>query len=56
MADTMNYRIANLLPAELKSLLAKIDGLVLNDGEARLLTGEKNLSRPAQFVRWGRSS
>jgi sugar/nucleoside kinase (ribokinase family) len=49
VADTMNYWIANALP-ELKSLLTKIDGLVLNDGEARLLTGEKNLVTAARQV------
>lgn len=49
VADTMNYWIANE-PAELKKLLGKIDGLVLNDGEARLLTGEKNLVVAARQV------
>ena len=49
VADTMNYWIANE-PAELKKLLGKIDGLVLNDGEARLLTGEKNLVLAARQV------
>ncbi len=49
VADTMNYWIANE-PAELGKLLAKIDGLVLNDGEARQLTGEKNLVIAARQV------
>ena len=49
VADTMNYWIANE-PAELRKLLGKIDGLVLNDGEARLLTGEKNLVAAARQV------
>jgi cytidine kinase len=42
VADTMNLWIANEQP-ELRKLLQKIDGLVLNDGEARMLTGKKNL-------------
>jgi len=42
VADTMNLWIQTQRP-ELEKLLAKIDGLVLNDGEARLLTEKKNL-------------
>ena len=49
VADTMNFWIANALP-ELKQLLTRIDGLVLNDGEARMLTGEKNLVAAARAV------
>lgn len=49
VADTMNLWIANALP-ELKQLLAKIDGLVLNDGEARMLTDQKNLVLAARDV------
>jgi sugar/nucleoside kinase (ribokinase family) len=49
VADTMNYWIANELP-EVRKLLTKIDGLVLNDGEARLLTGQKNLVLAAREV------
>jgi sugar/nucleoside kinase (ribokinase family) len=33
---------------ELLKLLKQIDGLVLNDGEARLLTEEKNLIKAAK--------
>ena len=33
---------------ELTKLLSKIHGLVLNDGEARLFTGEKNLIKAAR--------
>jgi hypothetical protein len=40
-ADTMNLWINNEKD-QLKKLLKKIDALVLNDGEARLLTGEHN--------------
>ena len=42
VADTMNLWIETTRN-ELLGLLKKIDGLVLNDGEARLLTGEKNM-------------
>ena len=39
--DTMNFWIAGK-PESLKQLLAKVDGLVINDSEARLLAGELN--------------
>ena len=42
VADTMNLWIETSRDA-LLALLKKVDGLVLNDGEARLLTGEKNM-------------
>ena len=42
VADTMNLWIATERP-ELLKLLKQIHGLVLNDGEARLLTEKKNL-------------
>ncbi len=42
VADTMNLWIENE-PDELRRLLAVVDGLVLNEGEARLLTGHQNL-------------
>lgn len=49
VADTMNLWI-NTERDELSKLLSKIDGLVLNDGEARLLTGKENLVTAAQEV------
>lgn len=49
VADTMNLWIQTEQP-ELRKLLTKIHGLVLNDGEARLLTGEKNLIAAARQV------
>ena len=49
VADTMNLWIQTERP-ELLKLLSKIDGLVLNDGEARLLTGQKNLIVAAREV------
>lgn len=42
--DTMNLWIRTQRPALLE-LLGRVDGLVLNDGEARMLTGEDNLIR-----------
>jgi sugar/nucleoside kinase (ribokinase family) len=50
VADTMNLWIQTERP-ELIKLLPKIHGLVLNDGEARLLTEEKNLVAAARQVR-----
>jgi sugar/nucleoside kinase (ribokinase family) len=50
VADTMNLWIQTER-AELTKLLPKIHGLVLNDGEARLLTEEKNLVAAARQVR-----
>jgi sugar/nucleoside kinase (ribokinase family) len=49
VADTMNLWIQTER-VELLNLLKKIDGLVLNDGEARLLTDEKNLIAAARAV------
>lgn len=49
VADTMNLWI-DTERGELLNLLKRIDGLVLNDGEARLLTGERNLILAARAV------
>jgi sugar/nucleoside kinase (ribokinase family) len=49
VADTMNLWI-NIEREELEKLLAKIDGLVLNDGEARLLTEKTNMVAAAREV------
>lgn len=50
VADTMDLWINSQRDGLLK-LLARIDGLVLNDSEAVLLTGESNLVRAGQRVR-----
>ncbi len=50
VADTMDLWI-NIQRDELLELFKRIDGLVLNDSEARLLTGEENLVRAGQEVR-----
>jgi len=44
VADTMNFWIETQRE-ELYALLREVDGLFLNDGEARMLTGEINLVR-----------
>jgi len=49
VADTMNLWIQTQRD-ELCKLLAQIHGLVLNDGEARLFTGKKNLIEAARDV------
>ena len=49
VADTMNLWITTERP-ELVKLLGRIHGLVLNDGEARLLTDKKNLIEAARDV------
>lgn len=49
MADTMNLWI-DIARDELVALLGKIDGLVLNDEEARMLSGETNLFAAARKV------
>lgn len=50
VADTMDLWIREE-QAELMELLARIDGLVLNDSEAKLLTGEENLVIAGNKVR-----
>jgi len=47
--DTMNFWIANKKP-ELLKVLSRVDGVVLNDGEIRELTGETNLINAARKV------
>jgi sugar/nucleoside kinase (ribokinase family) len=49
VADTMDHWIINDRDNVLK-MLKRIDGLVLNDGEAKLLTGEENLVRAGHGV------
>jgi sugar/nucleoside kinase (ribokinase family) len=49
VADTMNLWIQTTRD-DLVKLLGMIHGLVLNDGEARLLTGKKNLIEAARDV------
>jgi sugar/nucleoside kinase (ribokinase family) len=49
VADTMNLWIDVALD-DLKILLKEIDGLILNDEEARMLTGKSNLILAAQEV------
>ncbi len=48
--DTMNYWITGK-PAALREILQRIDCLVVNDGEARQLSGETNITRAAKKIR-----
>lgn len=50
VADTMDLWI-NIQRDELMALLKRLDGLVLNDSEARLLTDDENLVRAGHKVR-----
>lgn len=50
VCDTMDLWI-NIQRDELLALLRRIDGIVLNDGEARLLTNDENLVRAGHRVR-----
>ena len=49
VADTMDLWI-NIQKDEVLELIKRIDGLVLNDSEAKLLTGEENLVKAGQAV------
>ena len=49
VADTMDLWI-NIQKEDLLQLIRRIDGLVLNDSEAKLLTGEENLVKAGQAV------
>jgi sugar/nucleoside kinase (ribokinase family) len=49
-ADTMNYWIDGK-PEALRKLLGRVDVLLINDGEIRQLTGERNLNRAVAAVR-----
>ena len=49
VADTMDHWILNDR-ANVDKLLKRIDGLVLNDSEAKLLTGDENLVRAGHAV------
>jgi sugar/nucleoside kinase (ribokinase family) len=49
VADTMNLWI-DIARADFEALLKKIDGLVLNEGEARMFTGKDNLVAAAKAI------
>jgi sugar/nucleoside kinase (ribokinase family) len=49
MADTMNHWIEHSRDGLLE-VLRRVDAVILNDGEARMLTGERNLIRAGQKV------
>lgn len=47
--DTMNFWISSK-PEVLKEVIAKVDFLIINEGEARQLTGEVNLVKAARTI------
>jgi sugar/nucleoside kinase (ribokinase family) len=48
-ADTMNYWIERT-PRELREVIARVDVLLINDSEARQLSGESNLVKAARVI------
>lgn len=48
-ADTMNFWITGKT-AQLKRTLSKVDMLLVNDGEARMLSGEHNIVKAARAI------
>jgi sugar/nucleoside kinase (ribokinase family) len=48
--DSMNFWITGK-PEELKKTLKRVDILSINEGEAYLLSGEKNIIRAAEYIR-----
>ncbi len=50
VADTMDLWIT-IAKADLMDLLARVDLLILNDSEAKMLTGEPNLIKAAEMIR-----
>lgn len=49
VADTMDLWI-NIAREELEALMKRLDGLVLNDSEAKLLTGESNMVKASAMI------
>ncbi len=49
VCDTIEFYIENHRDA-LTEVLRRVDGIIVNDGEARMLTGEANLGRAAQAL------
>ena len=49
-ADSMNFWISSK-PEELKKTLKRVDILSINEGEAMMLTGQKNIVRAAGMIR-----
>ncbi len=50
ICDTMNFWIEGK-PEELKKTLERVDIFILNDSEARLLSGDPNLVKSARIIR-----
>lgn len=49
VCDTMNFWIENSLE-ELKKLFHEVDGVIINEGEARMLAGDRNLVAAASKI------
>jgi sugar/nucleoside kinase (ribokinase family) len=49
VCDTMNFWIEGT-PEKLREVLTRVDCLIINDSEARLLTGEPNLVKSARLI------
>jgi sugar/nucleoside kinase (ribokinase family) len=49
VCDTMNFWIEGT-PEKLREVLTRVDCLIINDSEARLLTGEANLVKSARMI------
>ena len=54
VCDTMNYWIQSK-KAELLRLLSRVDVLMVNDGEARELSGDWNIHRAGRWILAARS-
>ncbi|HHM24061.1 MAG TPA: sugar kinase, partial [Bacteroidetes bacterium] len=51
--DTMNFWIERSYYA-VREVIARVDGLIINDEEARMITGQKNLIRAMEEIKeWG---
>jgi sugar/nucleoside kinase (ribokinase family) len=51
--DTMNYWITSK-PDELRKTLARVDILIINDAEARMLTDQPNVTKASRLIcSWG---
>jgi len=50
ICDTMNFWIEGK-PAELKKTLERVDIFIINDSEARILSGDPNLVKSARIIR-----
>lgn len=50
-SDTMNFWITGTKRPDLEKVLSKVDAVLINEGESKLLTGESNAIAAAKIVR-----